>query len=162
MKIKAGTGMTENLKKVDRTLLELLTGVLIFGIVCQIAGLPFPIQKGKYAIGLWLGILLAGLCAFHMWRSLNKAFLRDSKSAARLMAGGYVVRYLVTGVFLLVLYFTNAGYVLAGFLGVMGLKAAAYLQPVTHKFYNWIFHETDPIPQPVCEEDGETSDGMDE
>lgn len=162
MKIKAGMDMTEKLKKVDRILLELLTGVLIFGICCQAAGLPFPIQKGKYAIGLWLGVLLAGACAFHMWRSLNKAFLCDTKSAARLMAGGYALRYLVICAFLLVLYFTDAGYVLAGFLGVMGLKAAAYLQPVTHKFYNRIFHETDPVPQPVCEEDGESSDGMDE
>lgn len=154
--------MTEKLKKVDRTLLELLTGILIFGIICQAAGILFPIQKGKYAMGLWPGILLAGFCAFHMWRSLNKAFLCDAKSAARLMAGGYVVRYLFTGIFLLLLYFTDAGYVLAGFLGVMGLKAAAYLQPVTHKFYNWILHETDPIPQPISEEDGKASDGMDE
>lgn len=155
-------GMMEKLKKIDRTLLELLTGILISGVIFQTAGLFFPMQQDKYAIGLWPGIFLAAFSAFHMWHSLNRAFLCDEKSAARLLAGGYVLRYLVTGIFLVVLYFTEVGYVLSGFLGVMGLKTAAYLQPLTHKFYNFIFHETDPVPQPLLEEDGECRDGMDE
>lgn len=147
--------MTDRLKKADRTLLELVTGIAVFGVFCQMAGLFFPISSFKYAIGLWGGMILAFLAAVHIWRSLNKAFSCDAKSAARLVAGGYIVRYLAAAAFLLFLYFTDAGYVLAGFLGVMGLKAGAYLQPLTHKFYNWLFHETDPVPQPLTEE-GET------
>lgn len=147
--------MKNKLKKMDRTLLELLTGILLFGVLCQLFALPFPMRQDKYAIGLWVGILLAVTSAVHIFRSLNKAFLCDEKSAARLLAGGYLVRYLITGVFLVVLFYTDAGYVLAGFLGVMGLKTGAYLQPPVHKFYNWIFHETDPVPQPLTEEDGE-------
>lgn len=162
MRIKAGMDMTEKLRKMDRTLLELLTGILVLGLLFQAAGVWFPMSQAKYALGLWIGIFLAGASAFHMWRSLNKAFLCDEKSAARLLAGGYVVRYLLVGISLLILYFTNVGYVLACFLGVMGLKLSAYLQPVTHKFYNFVFHETDPIPQPICEEDEGNTDGMDE
>ena len=65
--------------------------------------------------------------------------------------------------FLLLLYFMGAGYyVLAGFLGVMGLKAGAYLQPLTHKFYNWLFHETDPVPQPLIEEGETASENIEE
>lgn len=154
--------MMDRIKKIDRTLLELLTGIVVFSLVCQAAVLPFSVDKVRYAIGLWLGSVVAFLSAIHMWRSLNIAFLCDEKSAARLLAGGYVIRYLITGVFLVLLFYTQTGYVLAGFLGVMGLKAAAYLQPVTHKFYNRVFHETDPVPQALPEEEGDICKGVEE
>lgn len=154
--------MTDKLKRLDRALLELLTGIAVFGIVSQLAGLPFPIDRVKYAVGLWGGILLAFLSAIHMWRSLNKAFMCDEKSAARLLAGGYIIRYLIVAVFLVLIFYTDTGYPLAGFLGVMGLKAAAYLQPLTHKFYNWFFQETDPVPQPLAEEEDTGFEGMEE
>jgi hypothetical protein len=37
----------------------------------------------------------------------------------------------------------------------MGMKVAAYVQPFTHKLCNKMFHETDPIPQAMPEEDDE-------
>ena len=100
-----------------------------------------------------MGIVVALFSAVHMWHSLQRAFSLDEKGAAGVMARGYVVRYLVTGAMLAVLFYTKIGYPLAGFLGFLGLKAGAYLQPLTHKFYNFIFHETDPVPQAIVEED---------
>mgnify|MGYP003414718552 CR=1 FL=1 len=38
-------------------------------------------------------------------------------------------------------------------MGVMSVKVAAYLQPFTHKLCNKLFHETDPIPQPMPDEE---------
>ena len=38
------------------------------------------------------------------------------------------------------------------FMGYMSLKVTAYLQPITHKLYNKLFHETDPEPQALPEE----------
>lgn len=156
--------MTDRLKRIDRTLLELWSGILVFAVVCQCVVLPFPVGKAGYTIGLWLGILVALFSAFHMWHSLNRAFECDEKTAARKVAGGYIIRYLMTAVCLLILFWADKGYtpVLACFLGVMGLKAGAFLQPFTHKFYNWIFHETDPVPQPISEEDGEVPEDMEE
>lgn len=154
--------MTDKLKKTDRALLELLSGIVVFGMFCQLIGLFFSISPLKYAIGLWGGIILAFLAAIHIWRSLHKAFSCDEKSAARLIAGGYIIRYLAAAAYLLLLHYSNAGYVLAGFLGVMGLKTGAYLQPVTHKFYNKLFHETDPVPQPPAEEGESVSESIEE
>ena len=156
--------MTDRLKSVDRTLLELWSGILVFAVACQLVVLPFPLDKAGYTIGLWIGILVALFSAFHMWHSLNKAFECDEKTAARKVAGGYVIRYLITAVCLVLLFYADRGYapVLACFLGVMGLKAGAFLQPFTHKFYNWIFHETDPIPQSLPENDGEVSEDIEE
>ena len=150
--------MIKRLKATEfRALLELMTGELLFGLICWLAALPFPIDQGRYAAGLWVGILLAWINALLMWHSLNKAFLGDEKYAVRQMAGGYILRYLLIAVVLLAVYFLDVGYVLATFLGVMGLKIGAYLQPLTHKFYNRLFHETDPVPQPLAEEG--TNDG---
>ncbi len=143
--------MINRLKRMDRTLLELLTGILLFGILGQIVVLFLPFDRIKCAVGWWPGVLIAFLSAIHMWRSLNKALLCDEKSAAKLMAGGYLIRYLIVAVFLVFLFFTNAGYILAGFAGVMTLKMSAFLQPVTHKFYNRVFHERDPIAMPLPE-----------
>ena len=143
--------MTDRLKKVDRALLELVTGIWVFALVCQLVGILFPMDRLKYTVGLWTGIILALFSAVHMWRSINKAFTRDEKGAVSIMAGGYILRYLLTGVALILLYYTGIGYPLACFLGVLGLKAGAYLQPVSHKFYNFIFHETDPVAEPIME-----------
>ena len=47
---------------------------------------------------------------------------------------------------------TDAMNPLVFFLGYMGLKVTAYLQPITHKLCNLFFHETDPVPEPIEEE----------
>lgn len=144
--------MTERLKKFDRALLELISGILVFTILCQLVGLALPFDGRRFAFGLWSGGLVACILAVHMWKSLNKAFLCDEKTAAKIMSGGYLIRYFLTAAYLVLLFYTAAGYMLAGFLGVMGLKAGAYLQPVIHKYYNRLFHETDPVPQSLEEE----------
>lgn len=144
--------MTERLKKMDRAILELISGILVFTVFCQLAGLFLPFDGRLFALGLWSGGLMACILAIHMWKALNKAFLCDEKTAVKIMSGGYLIRYVLTAAYLVFLFYTGVGYVLAGFLGVMSLKAGAYLQPLIHKYYNWLFHETDPIPQPLEEQ----------
>lgn len=144
--------MTERLKKIDRAILELISGILIFTIFCQLAGLLLPVDRVKFAFGLWSGAMMACILAIHMWKALNKAMLCDEKTAVKIMSGGYLIRYFFTAAYLVFLFYTGVGYALVGFLGVMGLKAGAYLQPMIHKFYNRLFHETDPVPQPLEEE----------
>ncbi len=127
----------------DQSLIELMTGIGLTGFVFWLLGFLFPfwikdMSLLKYAVGLWTGVLVAEFSAFHMWQSLQKAFLYDEKGAGRVMASGYIVRYLITGVFLVGLYYSGWGYILAGFLGVMCLKFAAYEQPLIHKLLNFI------------------------
>lgn len=153
--IRVKVTMIDKLKQMNRTLLELLTGIAFFALACQIAALFPPMDQMRFAIGFWAGIILSFFSAVYIQQSLMKAFCCDEKSAAMLLAGGYILRYLVTGSILIFLFLSGIGYPLACFLGVLGLKAGAYLQPVTHKLYNRFFHETDPVPQPLCEEDSE-------
>ena len=63
--------MKTRILKMNRTLFELETGILIFGILCQLCLLPFA-KRGEYSAGLWIGILTAAFAAFHMWRGLDR------------------------------------------------------------------------------------------
>ena len=64
--------MKEKITKINRTLFELETGILIYGAVCQIF-VFLPEDKAKYSLGLWMGVLIAAVSAFHMWWSLDRA-----------------------------------------------------------------------------------------
>lgn len=150
--------MKDRLKRVDRTLLEMITGILLYGVFCQLGGFLFSMSQIQYAVGLWIGILLAVFSIIHMWRALNKAFDCDEKSAARLISGGYMIRYLIIGAFLVFMYYTNIGYPLALFLGAMGMKLGAYSQPLIHKFGNKFFDLTDPVASPLIEEQTASGD----
>lgn len=122
--------------KIDRTLLELLMGILLFTVVCQLAGMWFVPSISAYSLGLWIGALLAGLCAFHMWWSLDRNLTvnADNEKGAQAFATKWsMIRYAVILLVFLILCLTDFAYPLAAFLGIMGLKAGAYLQPLMNK-----------------------------
>ena len=59
--------MKEKIVRINRTLFELEVGILIFGAACQLVGVFLLIDRESYSIGLWMGILIAMVSAFHMW-----------------------------------------------------------------------------------------------
>lgn len=144
--------MMKYLKKTDRTLLEMHTGMLLFGLVCQIVGAFFARDQARYASSLWFGVLFAVIGSIHMARTLDRA-LPNGEAAAKIITRGYVFRYLMIIIVLALISVTNVMDTLIVFLGYMSLKITAYLQPFTHKFYNMLFHETDPVPQALPEEE---------
>ena len=66
-----------------RTLLELLTGIVLSGVVFEIAGLLFVKDKLAHSIGMLLGILIALAMATHMAFSLNSALDWEEEQAKR-------------------------------------------------------------------------------
>ncbi len=144
--------MMKYLKKIDRTLLEMHTGMLLFGFVCQLVGAFFAEEQLRFASSLWFGVLFAVINSIHMARTLDRA-LPNGEAAAKIITRGYVFRYLMVIVILAVISVTNVMNTLIVFLGYMSLKIAAYLQPFTHKFYNMLFHETDPVPTALPDEE---------
>ncbi len=140
-------------KRRNRTLLEMHIGMLVFGVVCEIPGL-FLKWRVIYAVSLWLGVALAMLAAAHMQRSLERS-LDQGEAAVKLVFKDYTLRYVLFVVIMLMIIITKKLNPLVVFLGYMGLKVSALAQPFTHRFTNWIFHETDPVPQALREEDQE-------
>jgi hypothetical protein len=124
------------LSKINTALPGLLLGIIIFGVLCQTVGLFFVENKANYSIGLWIGVLTAIFMAFHMAISINKTVEMDEKGARASATRKNLIRYLAVILVLLILMVTQIGNPLSAFLGVMGLKISAYLQPLLRKFHS--------------------------
>lgn len=130
-------------EKMDETLKELMTGILLFGLVCLAAGVWFVNSPLKYIVGLLIGLILALLAAWHMHYSIcrNMDLNAGNNGAANAYAvKSSMIRYGVILVVFLAVCLTDFAYPLAVFLGIMGLKAGAYLQPFTRKY---LFRKSD-------------------
>lgn len=149
--------MIRRLKEIDRILLEMHTGMILFGLLCQIGVLLFSKEKGIHSLSLWFGIILAAASSIHMAKTLDKA-LPHSENAAKIITGGYIIRYVAVALIFILLSLTGKLNPLLAFLGYMSLKVTAYLQPITHKYYNKLFHETDPVPKAMPEDFSEEED----
>lgn len=124
---------------IDKTLLELSIGILFWGVVCQAAGIWPVSDKAGYSIGLWIGVITAVAAGVHMWWALDRSldFARDT--AVKMMTKHNIIRYLAIVLVMGLVMISGFANPLSAFLGLMGLKVAAYLQPFTHricaKFY---------------------------
>lgn len=124
-------------KKMNSGLLELIVGILFLGILCQIIGVFLAKEAILYSIALWIGVLLALVTVLHMYRMLDKA-LELGENSRRAVTLANVSRYFCTVAVFGVVWFMGLN-PLVTFLGLMTLKVAAYLQPLTHKVCNRIF-----------------------
>ena len=119
--------------KNNETLLEMWVGTLLFGVLCQMTIVWFLTDKTGYSLGLWLGILAALITTLHLSVSLDKALDLGEGGAKKHMVIQNLVRYFVLIIFLVLLMITDFANPLAAFLGLMGVKVGAYLQPLIHK-----------------------------
>lgn len=144
--------LKETLRKINRTVLEMHLGILAAAVICEIIGCIFAKDAWFYSKSLLLGAALAFVNVIHIYKTLERGLEYDQKTAAKIIFTGYMVRYIVLIVFVVVICMTKTMDPLIFVLGYMGLKVAAYLQPFTHKLTNAFFGETDPIPEPMPEE----------
>ena len=121
------------LKRINDALPELILGILIYEIVVEFTGIWFVKDKLGYSIGLLIGAATAIGMAVHMAVVLRDSMDMAESGRTRRIALQYVLRYLVVvAVFFVTAYF-EIGNVIGAFVGVMGLKVGAYVQPFTHK-----------------------------
>lgn len=125
--------MIKKIRDMNSALPGLLVGIVLFGAVSQIVGLFFVEEKINYSIGLWVGVLVAVFMAVHMAWSLNRVLGQNAKGAQAAATKQNMIRYLIVILILGILMITEAGNPIAAFVGVMGLKISAYLQPVFQK-----------------------------
>lgn len=123
------------LKRINPVLPELLAGIVLYGLVLQFTGMWFVNDKQQYTLGLWIGIILAmGMAVNMAVVILDAVDIMASRGTAVRTGFWSVLRYVVViGAFVAAWYF-EAGNPVVMFLGVMGLKVSAYLQPFYHKF----------------------------
>ena len=116
------------LKRLNDALPELVLGIIVYGIVVELAGVWFVTDKLRYKTGL-------------VGMAVNMAIvLRDAveiyggeHAQAKIIAKS-ILRYVIVVIVFFVMMKFNLGNLFTAFIGVLGLKISAYLQPFTHKF----------------------------
>lgn len=125
-------------KKIDSTLFDLCLGIFLYGVVFQLVLLVFS-RKAAYSLGLWIGVLLAIAGSVHMWWSIDRGMEQAAKQAARTVGTNNLLRYLVLVIVMFVLVYTNFANPIFAFLGYMGMKISAYLNPWLSKIRAKVF-----------------------
>lgn len=128
-------------EKISETCKQLIVGIIIICIILGIGGsIIAHLVAGSvlsFALGVFLGAIIAILLAWHMDYSIANAMERDSEGATKYMRGKSVIRFLImAAVLLLALTFPRVFNIIGVLLGILALKFSAYLQPLTSKYIN--------------------------
>lgn len=137
--------MLERLQK-NVTVVDLAVGILFYGIISEIVGMFIVERKLYYSLGLIIGLLMAVGMAVHMNYSIGIYLSYDEKTASNISRKHSLLRYGVVAVILGVLMVVDFANPIAAFIGLMGLKLAAYLQPFTHKLVRKFIPDLAPAP----------------
>ena len=112
----------------------LVLGIVIYGIMVEVAGVWFVEDKLRYTTGLLIGISVAIGLAINIAQVIRDAVeIYGADGARNRLIMKSVLRYLVVVVVFFVMMKFNLGSLVTAFIGVLGLKVSAYLQPFAHK-----------------------------
>ena len=126
--------MIDMLRRINDALPRLVATILLYGVVIELAGVWFVEDKISYSIGLWYGVAIAVGLAINLAMVIFDAVtLGDSEHANRRIIAKSILRYVVVVILFFILGYFDFGSLLMAFLGVLGLKISAYLQPLLHK-----------------------------
>lgn len=130
----------------NETLIELWVGSIAFAVLAIAVGVWFPAAKLAYVLGVLLGCVTSIILAKHMARSIERA-LDEGGNPARLMRVSALVRFGMAGIVLILAYYIPFINPIGTFIGIMGLKVAAYLQPFTHKILSSVLKKEEDVQQ---------------
>jgi uncharacterized membrane protein YiaA len=126
--------MKAMLRRINDVLPELIFNILLYGVLVWMVGIWFAADKLRYSTGLLIGIVTAVGMSVNMAivirDTVEQTIEKKAKSHAALFS---LLRYLVVVILFVIVVYFRLGSIVPMFLGVMGLKAAAYIQPFTHK-----------------------------
>ena len=122
------------LRRINDALPGLVLGIVIYGIVVELVGVWFVEDKLRYSTGLLIGIAVAIGLAINIAQVIRDAVeIYGADGARNRLIVKSVLRYLVVVVVFFVMMKFNLGNLATAFVGVLGLKVSAYLQPFAHK-----------------------------
>ena len=132
------------LRRINEALPGLVAGILIYGVIIQLVGVWFVEDKLGYSIGLWYGIAIAIGMGINMAYVIYDAVTFDGESNAnnRVVVKS-MLRYFVVVILFCILGFFGFGNIITAFIGAMGLKISAYMQPLLTKLVNKLLGRDD-------------------
>ena len=113
---------------------EMIAIILCYGLLLQVA-LIFLMNRKLYgSVGFWIGIMLAVFMLVYMYRILSISIGGEPKAVEKYVLRHSIIRYVTVVAVYGIVIFAHLGNPLTCFIGVLGLKVAAYLQPHLHRF----------------------------
>ena len=132
------------LKRINDALPGLVAGIVIYGLLVQFIGMWFVEDKLDYSIGLWYGIAIAIGMGINMAMVIyDTVSFYSQGDANKQVAVKSILRYTVVVILFFILGYFEIGNLFTAFLGVMGLKVSAYMQPLLNKIVNKLLGRDD-------------------
>ena len=130
----------EDAMNAKETVRDMALGLVLCAMVFAAAGSLFMLREWyRWVLGVALGAAAAGLMLWHLYVSIDRALDMDADSATRYMKKSAIKRILIAAaVFAIGACFPKVFHVFGVLAGVLSLKFAAYLQPLTHKAINYL------------------------
>ena len=122
------------LRRINDALPGLVLGIVIYGIIVELVGVWFVEDKLRYSTGLLIGISVAIGLAINIAVVIRDAVeIYGADGARNRLIIKSVLRYVVVVIVFFVMMKFHLGNLFSAFIGVLGLKVSAYLQPFAHK-----------------------------
>ncbi|SFQ21011.1 hypothetical protein SAMN02910358_01116 [Lachnospiraceae bacterium XBB1006] len=127
--------MIKYLRRLNEALPMLIATILVYGILVEVVGVWWVEDKLRYTTGLLIGIGLALFLSINIASSIWGMMDVSGKKGQAMVAVKAVLRYFVVVVVSMTMGYFHLGNIATWFIGVMGLKVAAFLQPLIHKVF---------------------------
>ena len=138
----------------NRTLQEMLIGILISGIVLGIIGVIFSDRDIYCLMGLGIGMLGAAFMGTHMAYTIEDAVLLSENDATAYIRKMTYIRYAVACVLMIVVGITDIASPVMCIFGLLLLKAGAYMAPLIHRLFFAKTDDKEPkLPFDIGDED---------
>lgn len=121
--------------KIDKTVLSLWIGMVLFGILAEIVGLVLTQEKLVFSIGLWCGIFLQFGITWMMQRDCERAVEMGAEQAEKYIRFRSFLRSLFWFLVMAVAININVISCIGVFFGLFSLKVAALLSPVVFRYF---------------------------
>lgn len=123
------------MEQANETLKELYTGIFGYMVIVGLIGTLVISDKKTFVFGFVLGILLSAMLIYHMFQCINKSLDMMPKQASAYTKSRSILRAIIMGLAVaLSVLLPDIFHVLGMVLGLMAIKASAYLQPFIHKY----------------------------
>ena len=147
------------LRRINESLPGVVAGILIYGVIVQLTGVWFVQDKWAYSIGLWYGIAIAIGMGINIAVVIYDAvtFGGEGNANGRVVVKS-ALRYVVVVILFCILGYFEIGSIITAFIGAMGLKISAYMQPLLAKLVNKVLGRDDATSEDEVYQSDEASE----
>ena len=107
--------------------------MIIFSLIVYVIGILFVTNKLSWSLGILFGLIFSILKLKLMERTFSKALQMPEAKARNYATFHYMIRYLLTGIVLVVAALETNINLVGVLTGIISMKVAAYVQPALIK-----------------------------